>query len=160
MKKIVSATLMLGLLGTAVALAQAPAMSPAKQEREALMRANNGAMRALQPLVAAFDAAAVKAQGQILVDNGGKIAAQYAAGTDQADTGVQPTVWSDAAGFKAAADKFTADARQVLAATDGPSLQAALTAVNADCGSCHRAYRAAPAGRGRGPAPAAAPPAQ
>ena len=112
MSKVLPATLVLALLGTA-ALAQAPAMSPAKQEREALMRANNGAMRALMPLVASFDAAAAKAQGQILMDNGGKMAAQYAAGTDQNDTGVQPVTWTDAAGFKAAADKFTTDAAMI-----------------------------------------------
>ncbi|MBV9548332.1 MAG: cytochrome c [Alphaproteobacteria bacterium] len=158
MRKIASITLTMALLGTVAAFGQA---SADKQAREALMRANNTAMRALMPLTTAFDAAAVKAQGQILVDNGTKMVAQYAAGTDQADTGVTPAVWTDAAGFKAAADKFTADAAKVGAATDGPSLQVALTAVNADCGGCHRTYRAAPAGRGaRGPAPAAPPPAQ
>ena len=159
MSKVLPATLVLALLGTA-ALAQAPAMSPAKQEREALMRANNGAMRALMPLVASFDAAAAKAQGQILMDNGGKMAAQYAAGTDQNDTGVQPVTWTDAAGFKAAADKFTADAAMIGAATDGPGLQAAIQAVNADCNGCHRIYRAQPAGRGRGGPPPAPPAAQ
>ena len=159
MSKVLPATLVLALLGTA-ALAQAPAMSPAKQEREALMRANNGAMRALMPLVASFDAAAAKAQGQILMDNGGKIAAQYAAGTDQNDTGVQPVTWTDAAGFKAAADKFTADAAMIGAATDGPGLQAAIQVVNADCNGCHRTYRAQPAGRGRGGPPPAPPAAQ
>ena len=158
MKKVISATLVLGLLGT-VALAQPAPQSPAKQEREALMRANNGAMRALMPLVAAFDAAAAKAQSQILVANGGKMAAQYAPGTDQNDTGVQPVTWTDAAGFKAAADKFTADAALIGAATDGPGLQMAIQAVNADCNGCHRTYRVQPAGRGRG-GPPPAPPAQ
>lgn len=156
MKKLVSATLVLALLGTAAALAQAPEMSQAKRDREALMRSNNGAMRALMPLVANFDAAAAKAQGQILVDNGGKIPAQYAPGTDQADTGVQPAVWTDQAGFTAAAAKFTADAAMIGAATDGPSLQAAIQAVNADCGACHRTYRlqAARGGARGGPPPA------
>jgi len=158
MKKVVSATLVLALLGSVAALAQAPQMSQAKRDREALMRANNNAMRALMPLVAAFDATAAKAPGQILVDNGGKIAAQYAPGTDQNDSGVQPVTWTDAAGFKAAADKFTADAALIGAATDGPGLQAAIQAVNADCNGCHRTYRlqAARGGRG-GPPPAPAP---
>jgi len=159
MKKAIIGTLVLALVGP-VALAQAPAQSPAKQEREALMRANNGAMRALMPLVANFDAAAAKAQGQILVENGGKIAVQYSAGTDQNDSGVQPVAWTDAAGFKAAADKFTADAAMIGTATDGPGLQAAIQAVNADCNGCHRTYRAQPTGRGRGGPPPAAPAAQ
>lgn len=136
MKKIAGAGLLLAVLGTAAALADT------HEEREAVMRANNGALRALQPLVTAFDAAAVRAQGQILADNGAKIAALFAPGTDQNDPHALPTVWSDPAGFKAAADKFTADAQKVMAATDGPSLQAALALVQADCGGCHRTYRA------------------
>ncbi|HEX2759866.1 MAG TPA: cytochrome c [Rhizomicrobium sp.] len=156
MKKIIPAALALAALGT-VALAQP---SPAKQEREALMRSNNGAMRALMPLVGAFDAAAAKAQSQILVDNGRKMPAQYAPGTDQNDNEVQPVTWTDAAGFKAAADKFTADAALIGTATDGPSLQAAIQAVNADCGGCHRTYRLQAPGRGRGGPPPGPPPAQ
>jgi cytochrome c556 len=135
MKKIASTTLLFAVLGTAAAFADAHG------DRQAVMRANGGAQRALAPLVAAYDAAAVKAQGQILVDNAAKIKAAFAPGTDQADPGASPAIWTDAAGFNAAADKFAIDAAAVMAATDGPSLQAALTAVNGDCGGCHRSYR-------------------
>jgi cytochrome c556 len=138
MKKIASTTLLFALLGTAAAFAAA------HDDRAAVMRANGAATGALRPLVANFDAAAVKTQGQILVDNAGKIKAAFAPGTDQADPGALPAVWSDAAGFNAAADKFAADAAKIGAATDGPSLQAALMAVNGDCGGCHRTYRAPP----------------
>ncbi|MBV9549727.1 MAG: cytochrome c, partial [Alphaproteobacteria bacterium] len=61
-----------------------------------------------------------------------------------ADPGVLPVIWTDASGFNAAADKFAADAAKIGAATDGPSLQAAMTAVQGDCGGCHRTYRAPP----------------
>jgi cytochrome c556 len=135
MKKIASTTLLLAVLGTGTALADAHA------DREAVMKANGAAVRALNGLVANFDAAAAKTQGQILVDNAAKIKAAFAPGTDQNDPGALPVVWTDAAGFAAAADKFGADAQTVLAATDGPSLKTALTAVNADCGGCHRVYR-------------------
>jgi cytochrome c556 len=154
MKKLASTTLLLALLGTAAALADA------HSDREAVMRANNGAMRALQPLVANFDAAAAKAQGQILVDNAAKIKAAFAPGTDQNDEDALPAIWTDAAGFSAAADKFAADAAAIGAATDGPSLQAAIQAVNADCGGCHRSFRKPPAGRGGARGGAAPAPAQ
>jgi len=147
MKKIATTTLLFAVLGTVAAFAAA------HDDRVAVMRANGAAAGALRPLVANFDAAAVKTQGQILVDNAAKTKALFAAGTDQADPGASPAIWTDAAGFNAAADKFATDAAAVSAATDGPSLQAALTAVNGDCGGCHRTYRVqAP----RPPAPPAA----
>jgi cytochrome c556 len=135
MKRIVSTTLLLAVLGTGAALADAHG------DREAVMKANGGAVRALNGLVTNFDATAAKAQGQILVDNAAKIKAAFAPGTDQNDPGALPAVWTDSAGFTAAADKFGTDAQAVLAATDGPSLKVALAAVNADCGGCHRTYR-------------------
>jgi len=136
------------------ALGTVAAFAAAHDDRVAVMRANGGATRALNGAVANFDAAVVKAQGQVLVDNAAKIKAAFAPGTDQNDPGAAPAIWTDAAGFNAAADKFAADAAKVLAATDGPSLQAALTAVNGDCGGCHRTYRI------QAPRPAAPPPAQ
>ena len=137
MKKIACTALLLAL-GTAAAFAAA------HDDRAAVMRANNGAVMALRPLVANFDAAAAKTQGQVLVDNAGKIKAAFAPGTDTNDPGAAPAIWTDAAGFNAAADKFGADAAKIGAATDGPSLQVALMAVNGDCGGCHRTYRVTP----------------
>lgn len=147
MKKILSTTVLFAVLGTAAAFADA------HSDREAVMRANGAATGKLRPLVAAFDAAAVKEQGAILVANAAKIKTLYAAGTDQNDPDALPAIWTDAAGFNAAADKFATDAAAVAAATDGPSLQTALTALNGDCGGCHRTYRKPPAPR---PAPPAA----
>src|SRR5205809_322987 len=63
MKKVASAAFVFALLGTAAAFAAA------HDDRVAVMRANNGAVMALRPLVAAYDGAAVKAQGQLLVDH-------------------------------------------------------------------------------------------
>lgn len=146
MKKI-AAIALFGLLGATAAYAAA------HDDRVAVMRANGAATGALRGAVANFDATVAKTQGQILVDNAAKTKALFAAGTDQADPGANPAIWTDAAGFNAAADKFAADAAKIGAATDGPSLQTALAAVNADCGGCHRTYRVqAP----RPPAPPAA----
>ncbi len=138
MKKIASTTLLFALLGSAAAFAAA------HDDRAAVMQANNRAVAALRPLVAAYDAAAVKAQGQVLVDNAGKIKAAFAPGTDTNDPGAAPAIWSDAAGFAAAADKFAADAAKVRDAADGPGLQAAIMGLQGDCGGCHRTYRVTP----------------
>ena len=136
MKKIASTTLLFAFLGTAAALAQT-----AHDDRVAVMRSNAGTAKALGGLVANFDAAAVKAQGQVLVDNGNKIKALWAAGTDQTDPHASPRIWTEAAGFTAIADKFVTDATAVMNAADGPSLKAALTTLQGNCGACHKQYR-------------------
>ena len=56
-------------------------------------------------------------------------------------TGAGPAIWSDAAGFKAEAVKFTTDAKAAGASKDAASFAAALKTVQADCGGCHKTYR-------------------
>lgn len=135
MKKIASAAFVFALLGTAAAFADA------HDDRVAVMRSNAGTAKTLGGLVANFDAAAVRAQGQILVDNGNKIKALFGPGTDQNDPGASPAIWTDAAGFQAIADKFITDATAVMNAADGPALKAALTTLQGNCGACHKQYR-------------------
>ena len=142
------------LLGSTVAIADA------HSDRQALMRANNKALQAIDTIVIGIlNRDKIKEQVKILVDNGAQIAALFGPGTDQTDPAVKPEIWSDAAGFKAADDKFITDAKAFLTAPDRTALATTLVAVQADCAACHRAYRVAPA-----PAPTVAggpaPPAQ
>jgi cytochrome c556 len=135
MKKLVSTIAVFAVLGTAAAWAQTHA------DREAIMRANNPIMMALRPLVAAYDGAAVKAQGAALVANATKLKAAFGPNSDKNDPAANPAIWTDAAAFNAAADKFIVDATAVQNAADGPALQVALTAVQGDCGGCHKQFR-------------------
>lgn len=150
-------TLCLAALG---ALGATGALADAHGDRQALMRANNAAITTIDSnVVGILNTATVKAQAQILIDNGARIAALFAAGTDQNDPSALPVIWTDAAGFKAANDKFIADAKTFLTAPDRIAMAHALVTVQADCAACHRTYRVAPpapAG-GRG-GPGAAPP--
>ncbi len=135
------------------------ALADARSDRQAVMKANNAAYSALDALVVGIlKPAEVKKQAQILIDNGGRMAVLFAPGTDENDAGIKPELWTDAAGFKAANDKFIADARTFLTAPDRIAMAHALVTVQADCGACHKAYRvmpAAAAGRGgRGAPPA------
>ncbi len=138
MKTFASAALVLALLGTA-AYAQ-----DINAERAAVMRSNGAATAALRPLTTNFDAAAVKAQAAILAANGAKIAALFAPGTDQNHPQASPAIWTDAAGFKAAADKFTADANALMTVSDGAGLTTALATLQSNCAGCHKAYRITP----------------
>lgn len=144
MKTLISTAVLLAALGGA-AWAQ-----DINAERSAVMRSNGAATAALRPLTTAFDAAAVKAQAQILAENGNKIAALFAPGTDQSHPQASPAIWTDAAGFKAAAAKFTADANALMTVSDGAGLTAALATLQSNCAGCHKAYRITPPPR---PAP-------
>jgi len=144
-------TLAIGLL---LACGATAAFADAHGDRQALMRANNAAITAIDDLVTgALKLPEAKKQGQILIDNGARITALFAPGTDQNDPGIKPVLWTDAAGFAAANDKFIADARTVLTAPDRIALAHALVTVQADCAACHRTYRVMPAGRGGRGAP-------
>jgi cytochrome c556 len=137
-KKIVIAGLILAAFGSAAAIADI------HEDREAVMKQNGAALKALSGLIAAtpFDAAAAKAQTQILIDNAAKTPALFGPGSENADQAALPTVWSDATGFKTAAAKLGTDAAAAQAATDGLALAAAIKTVQGDCGACHTTYRA------------------
>lgn len=146
MKKMIAVALAVTGLGIAAAVADT------HEDREALMKQNGGALKALSAAGAAmpFDPAAAKAPSQTLIDNAAKMPALFGPDT-QPDAEALPTVWSDQPGFKAAAAKLGTDAAALQAATDQTSFTAALKTVQGDCGSCHQAYRAKPAPK---PAPA------
>jgi cytochrome c556 len=136
-----------------------PARADAHGDRQAVMRANGAAISAIDAqVIGILNPATVKAQAQILIDNGARITTLFGPGTDQNDPGAQPVLWTDAVGFKAANDKFIADAKTFLAAPDRIAFAHALVTVQADCAACHKTYRVMPAaGAGRGAPPANAP---
>ncbi len=71
--------------------------------------------------------------------------ARFPAGSGTGDTKALPTIWSDNAGFVAAANDAVAklQALRVAATTgDGAAFQTAWQAVGPTCGACHRTYRA------------------
>jgi cytochrome c556 len=152
MKKIAVAAILLTAFGTCVAFA-----GPI-EDRQDLMKSFGGVGGKVRPLLASgatFDGAAAKAQMQILVDGAARIPGLFPPGSDTgtARSNATPAVWSDSAGFQAAAAKLGTDAQAAMAAPDQASFATAWQTVNGDCGGCHRTYRAAPAPR---PAPPAA----
>lgn len=59
------------------------------------------------------------------------------------DTEAAPAIWSDRAGFEAAAAKFFTDTSEVLKAPpqDLDQLRTAFGMVTKNCGACHETYR-------------------
>ncbi len=159
MKKIIFAGLAFSVLATAAA-------ASALTDRQDVMKSFNTASRTLGGMArgtAPFDAAVAKEQLQVIIDGSAKLPDLIPAGSDKDEGEVKtqalPTVWSDTAGFLAAATKINTDAKAALAATDQASFATAWTEVQGDCGGCHRTYRATPPGRGPGGGGAGGPPA-
>lgn len=138
MKKMLVIALALAASGAAVAVADT------HEDRESLMKQNGAALKALGGAATAtpYDAALVKAETQILIDNAGKIPALFAPGTESADDEALPAVWANNADFQAAAAKLGTDAKAAQDAPDQASFAVALKSVQGDCGSCHSAFRA------------------
>jgi len=64
-------------------------------------------------------------------------------GSNTGDTRASPKIWEDAAGWSAALEKFRADASAAVAADpkDLDSFKTAMSAVTANCQSCHETFR-------------------
>ena len=140
MKKIVIA-LALAVVGTTAAFA-----GPI-EDRQALMKGFAAPMKdatALSRGTTPYTPAAAKAAMDQLAASGEKFLTLFPAGTatgGAVKTGAAPTIWSDAAGFKAAGVKFVADAKAAGAAADQTAFTAAMRTLQGDCGGCHKAYR-------------------
>ena len=156
MKKSIAVALLLTVGGASAAFAGV------LQDRQDIMKANNAASRVLGGMArvtAPYDKAAANVQLQMIVDGAAKLPGLFPPGSDKDDgtakNGATPAVWTDMAGFSAAAAKISTDAKAAMAATDQASFATAFQAVQGDCGGCHRTYRTPPA-RPAGPPPAPA----
>jgi cytochrome c556 len=128
------------LLGSTLAIADA------HSDRQALMQANKTAVGVIDTVVIGqLNTTKVKDQAKILIANGAKILQLFGPDTDQSDPAVKPTIWTDAAGFKAADDKFVNDTKVLMTSPDRVAFATALVGLQADCTACHQAYRVAPA---------------
>jgi len=142
MKKFALAVLDLATIGATAAFA-----GPI-EERQAIMKGfgvplkdATGLSRGTTP----YTPAAAKADMDQLSANMDKFVVLFPKGTEAGGavkTGALPVIWSDAAGFKAAAAKFSADAKAAGGSADATAFAAGLKTVQADCGGCHKTYRA------------------
>jgi cytochrome c556 len=119
------------------------------EDRKNLMKERGSLMRVLAPVAQGqqpFDAATVLDALEKLNANaqaGTDVAALWPAGTESGDTKSAPAIWSNAAGFQAAADKFATDAAAAVEAApqDLAAFQAVFGPVAGNCGTCHEAFR-------------------
>jgi cytochrome c556 len=123
-------------------------------KREAAMKSMGASAGATNAAAGMGDFATASTKAKELSDTVHALPSLFPAGSGPADgvrTRAKAEVWSDAAGFKAAADKAAADADAVVVAADSKNadaVKAAVTAFQGNCNACHAKYRgpaAAPA---------------
>jgi cytochrome c556 len=144
------------LLGAALAaiplaaIAQEQASAPAPTTPEAFHHAREAKMgegrRTFAGLKQAADSgadlAALVPRIQSLIAWSDELPTLFPAGSDAGHT--RPEIWSNPAGFAAAAQRFQAATRALAApaaAGDRPAFLTAWTEVRASCGGCHADYK-------------------
>jgi cytochrome c556 len=131
------------------ALMSLPASSAVPADIIAARRANQ---KRVSELVKGVDAAvkantaasALLAQVKEIDDRAKLIKGYFPAGTDTGDTKARPEIWSNRAGFDAAADRYVAEFDKLLSIAQagdtagfGPQWEKATST----CGACHRDFR-------------------
>ena len=116
------------------------------EERQALMKEDGKAGQELFKIFkgeAAYDAATVKKDGDLIVKNLEKMAALFPPGSDVGppETYAKAEIWTDPEGFKAAGDAAYKAAKAVADSTDEASFKAAVPALGESCGGCHKKFR-------------------
>ncbi len=148
---------LLGGLVAAVALTAMPALLSAQdpaaiiKERQETMKKIGGHMKAINDFVEAGNGSAedVSARATEIAQLSEKIPGLFPSGTSLDDgvgkTGAKPIIWSDWAGFEAAAKKMGAEAGALADAASGGDRAVIGTQFAAlgktGCGGCHQTFR-------------------
>ncbi len=126
-----------------VSIGPAQAAGDAPAERQAVMKQNGAAVRALAQMVKGqtpFDAAAAQLGFRTMNTAALGFGYMFPQGSETGSkTRAAPSIWSDRAGFDAAVAKYIADTSATISDLD--SLKSAFGAAASNCGSCHKAYR-------------------
>jgi cytochrome c556 len=137
-----------GIAAATVVLAQdQPKATGVAAVRQAAMKANGDHMGAIKAILTEypqlvghveFHAEAIKEVVEYAPD-------LFPPGSDQQPTAALPVIWTDQAGFKAAAEKAEGLAEKLAEAAQGGDAQATLAAFAAlgkeGCGGCHETFR-------------------
>lgn len=137
--------LTLSLLG-AMSVMAAHAASGAIDQRQKLMKSNGAATKEIGAMLKGqtpFDLAKVQAALKTYQDDTMTFMTLFPADSKTGgDTSASPKIWTDEAGFKAANEKFIADAKMAASTIkDEASFKATMPGVLKNCGDCHEAYR-------------------
>jgi cytochrome c556 len=126
-----------------------PAIKSAIETRQASLKDLGASMKTLgdQTKSASPDMAAITEAAAKVQTHAAAIGTWFPAGSGSSSgvkTEALDTIWSDAAGFQAAVEKFQAEAANINAAAatgDPAAVGAAIPALGGSCKNCHDTYR-------------------
>lgn len=125
--------------------AAAPTPEQLVDIRQSKMGRGGGAVAALKKgLDSGAELSTLTPQAEWLVQWADELPTLFPEGSDVAGTDSRPEVWTDRAGFEAAAERFRTATRALAAASAGAdraAFLAAWTEVRANCASCHAGYK-------------------
>lgn len=142
---------LLGLAVTALVFASGAsavyAQADVVAQRQAAMRGMGAGVGAIRTAAGAGDFATAEAKAKDLASAVHALPGLFPAGSGPesgAKTRAKPEIWSDSAGFTAAAGKAAAAADNLVAAAaskNADQVNAAVAAFQGTCGGCHTPYR-------------------
>ena len=141
--------LKLGLIAAVAALGATAALAADAdiiQLRQQLMKTNGQAAKVAVSMIKGempFNPDVAAAAAASIAHDLESFPALFPAGTETGETKAGPAIWSDMAGFKAAAEAgvTAANAASAAAAQGQEAFGAAFQALGAACGACHQKYR-------------------
>ena len=114
-------------------------------KRQALMKDQSAASKAIKGAVEAKDFATIEAKAKDLMGSSEKIVAAFPKGSDQGKTKATAAIWDKSDDFGKAAKNLNKAAGELAAAAkakDEAAVSAKVKGVSNACGGCHKAFRA------------------
>ena len=115
------------------------------EKRQALMKDNSAANKAIKGAVEGKDYATIEAKAKDIMGNAEKIVGLFPKGSDKGKTKATAAIWDKADDFANAAKKLGKAAGDLAAtakAKDEAGLGVKVKALGEACGACHKAFRA------------------
>ena len=133
--------------GTAVLAQDQPKATGVVAVRQATMKANADHMNAIKSILTEYPQliGQIEFHAEAIKETAEYTPGMFPPGSDQPASWALPTVWSDQAGFAAAAEKAEGLAGKLAEGAKGGDVQATLAAFAAlgkdGCGGCHQNFR-------------------
>lgn len=146
-KHLIIAAVALGVLGGTVVQAEEEKATGVVAVRQATMKANGDHMTAIKAIITEYPEllGQIEFHADAIKETAEYTPAMFPPGSDKGPTWALPPVWSDAAGFKAAAAKTEDLAEKLADAAKSGDVKATLAAFatlgKEGCGGCHTTFR-------------------
>jgi len=137
--------LLMGLLLGFVMVAFVSQVFAQADKRQALMKEQSAAAKAIKGAVEAKDYATVEAKARDIMGTADKIVGLFPQGSDKGKTKATAAIWEKSDDFSKAAKNLSKAAGELATAAkakDEATVTAKVKGVSDACGGCHKAFRA------------------